>query len=317
MERAVTYNPNLDGLRALAVLVVVAFHARVPGFAGGYVGVDLFFVLSGYLITNVLTHNPDIKQFYIRRAKRLIPPLALMLAVYLAVFPVIRPGLPHFRDALIAFTYLSDYAVAFWNEPDYLRHTWSLAVEEHFYLLWPLVLIRFRPTVRALLIAYIVATAWRWGWNGWHEAYSRFDTRLSGLILGCFIAGISIQQRFPAWPGLLILGAATATYSWAEPWIQGWGFLIVEVAAAVAILGTPPRWLSHPQLIYLGQLSYGIYLWHYPIVKLMRDVGLPWEVMLPISLSTSVLLAAASFHWFEVYFRSAPSRISGADQVRP
>jgi len=240
-----------------------------------------------------------------------------MLAAYLALFPILRPGLPHMRDAMIAFFYLSDYAVAFWNEPDYLRHTWSLAVEEHFYVLWPLVMLRFRPTVRALVVAYIIATAWRWGWNGWHEAYSRFDTRMSGLILGCFIARVSIHQTFPAWPGLLVLGAATATYSWGEPWIQGWGFLLVEIAAAIAILGTPPRWLSHSQLVYLGQLSYGVYLWHYPIVKLMRDAGLPWEVMFPISLSTSVLLAAASFHWFEVYFRSPPDAKGSVVQAKP
>ncbi|WP_341706544.1 acyltransferase [Halopseudomonas sp.] len=312
-----TYQPHLDGLRALAVLAVVAFHARAPGFLGGYVGVDLFFVLSGYLITNVLRENSDLKQFYIRRARRLIPPLALMLIAYITIFPIIRPGLPHFRDAAIAFTYLSDYAVAFWNEPDYLRHTWSLAVEEHFYLLWPLVFLRFRPSIKALLIAYIVATAWRWGWPGWHEAYSRFDTRLSGLILGCLLAGITIQQRFPAWPGLLVIGAATATYGWGEPWVQGWGFFIVEIAAAVAILGTPPAWLSHPQLVYLGKLSYGVYLWHYPITKLLRDGGATWEVILPVSLSASVLLAAASFQWLEVYFRSAPSPIRSADQARP
>jgi len=302
-----TYNPNLDGLRALAVLVVVAFHARVPGFTGGYVGVDLFFVLSGYLITNVFSSNPNLIRFYIRRAKRLIPALTLMLAAYLTVFPILRPEHPHVRDALIAFLYLSDYAAAFWSSPDYLRHTWSLAVEEHFYLLWPLIMLRFRPTVRALLVAYIVATAWRWGWTGWHEAYYRFDTRLSGLILGCIWANLKIDQKFPAWPGIFMLAVAATTFHWREYWVQGWGFMIAEIAAAIAILGTPPRWLSHPQLVYLGKLSYGVYLWHYPIARLLRDTEVAWQATFLISLSLSVLFAAASYRWWECYFRDDPS----------
>lgn len=306
-ERTMNYNPSLDGLRALAVLVVVAFHARVPGFSGGYIGVDLFFVLSGYLITQVFTINPDLKRFYIRRAKRLVPALSLMLITYLAVFSIIVPDHPHGRDAIVAFLYLTDYAAAFWEAPYYIGHTWSLAVEEHFYFLWPLILLRFRPAVKVLLIAYIIATVWRWGWYDWLEAYYRFDTRLSGLILGGILAKITIDQRFPAWPGLLALLAATLTFSWKEPWVQGWGFVIAELAAAVAILGVPPKWLSKPPLVYLGKLSYGIYLWHYPIAKLLRDTDASWEITLLVSLSLSLMFAAASYHWLERFFRDNSS----------
>lgn len=309
------YKPHLDGLRALAVLAVVAFHARVPGFPGGYVGVDLFFVLSGYLITQVLASNPDLPRFYIRRAKRLIPPLALLLIAYLLIFPVVRPGQPHVRDSLIAFFYLSDYFVAFWNKPEYLRHTWSLAVEEHFYLLWPLVMLKLRPSIKALLIAYIAATAWRWGWDGWHEAYSRFDTRLSGLLLGCILAGLTIKRTFPAWPGLVVLAVATFAYRWEMPWVQGAGFMIVELAAAIAIIGTPPAWLSTQPLVYLGKLSYGIYLWHYPITKLCRESGADWLVVLLTSLALSILLAAASYHLVEIHFRHRRETGSGSAAI--
>lgn len=296
------YLPELDGLRALAVLAVVAFHARVPGFGGGFIGVDLFFVLSGCLITRVLVENPDLGRFYWRRAKRLVPPLAFMLATYLLAYPLIRPDHPHVRDAGLAFFYLSDYSVAFLETPLYLRHTWSLAVEEHFYLLWPLVFLRWRPSVRVLLVAYIVATAWRWGWPGFDEAYHRFDTRMSGLILGCLLAGIK-PRAFPAWPGLLILAAACVSFRWADPSVQGLGSVAVELAAAMAILGTPPAWLGSRPLVYVGKLSYGIYLWHYPIARVFRDAGELWQITLAISITGSVVMAAISYHLIEVWAR--------------
>jgi peptidoglycan/LPS O-acetylase OafA/YrhL len=297
------YVPALDGLRALAVLAVVAFHARVPGFGGGFIGVDLFFVLSGYLITQVLAENPSLPRFYWRRARRLIPALALMLAAYLAVYPLLVPNYPHWRDAGLAFFYLSDYSVAFSDAPNYLRHTWSLAVEEHFYLLWPLVVLRFRPPVRWLLVAYVIATAWRWWWPDWMEAYSRFDTHATGLILGCAIAS-AWRAAFPAWPGLAILALCCALYSWGSPFVQGPGFVIAEIGAAIAILGTPPRWLGTEALAYLGKLSYGIYLWHYPITRAFRDSGEPWQLTLASSLALSIIAAAISYHTIEAAFRS-------------
>lgn len=299
------YNPALDGIRAIAVLAVIAFHARVPGFGGGYIGVDVFFVLSGYLITQVLEETPSLKTFYWRRAKRLVPALSLMLAAYLLVYPTLRPGYPHVRDALIAFFYLSDYTFTFAHMPDVLQHTWSLAVEEHFYLLWPLVFLRWRPSTRWLMAAYVIATAWRAVWHDWDASYYRFDTHATGLILGCAIASVD-RIDFPAWPGLIVLAICCVAFSWDSKTVQTIGFTVAEAGAMLLILGAPPAWLGNPGLAYLGRLSYGIYLWHYPLARFVRDNGATWETVLVVSLVGSVAFAALSYHAVEARLRRRP-----------
>jgi peptidoglycan/LPS O-acetylase OafA/YrhL len=297
------YNPALDGLRALAVLAVVAFHAGV--LSGGYIGVDVFFVLSGYLITQVLTENPDLRRFYWRRVNRLVPPLALMLAAYVAVFSWIDPAYAYrSRDALLAFLYLTDYGHNLVADP--LRHTWSLSVEEHFYLLWPLIFLRWRPSILALSAAYVVATLWRMHYSDpWWHAYPHFDARLSGLILGCLIAQAP-RNRFPAWPGLAVLAALAAFLPWDLAAAHGIGGLPVEIAAAVAIMGSPPRWLAH--LSYVGKLSYGIYLWHYPIASYAISRKFDPAATLALSLLGSVALAALSYHTIEAAARQRMRR---------
>ena len=140
------YNPELDGLRAVAVVLVISDHCCVPVFDQGYFGVDLFFVLSGFLITRLLideiddTGRVDLWRFYLRRLLRLAPPLLLFLTAYMLIAPRLWPQfdlLLHMRDAALAVFYLSDYSQAFWHNPKVLIHTWSLSVEEHFYLIWP------------------------------------------------------------------------------------------------------------------------------------------------------------------------------------
>src|SRR5690242_18795216 len=129
------HNNGLDGIRALAVIMVLGFHAAAPGATGGYLGVDVFFVLSGFLITSLLmdeiedTGTVSFGRFYLRRFLRLTPPLLFMLATYLVFAPIAWPQMAFHtdvRDVLISTFYLSDYASAFWSLPHYLRHTWSL-----------------------------------------------------------------------------------------------------------------------------------------------------------------------------------------------
>lgn len=297
------YVPHLDGVRALAALMVVANHAWVPGFPGGFIAVDVFFVLSGYLITKVLQDDADLKSFAKRRIRRLVPPLFLMVFVYVVTFGWFIPAYPHFIDGLLAFFYLSDFSAAYSRFPNYLRHTWSLSVEAHFYMVWPLVFVFLRPGIRWLFFAYVLLTAWRWIQNDWVVTYYRFDTHATGLLLGCVIAELKAVRTFPAWPGLVVLALACLLFMLKMPWVQQWGLIVVEVAAAIVILGRAPEWLTHAWLGYLGKLSYGIYLWHYPFVRLVRDAGMGWQICLAVSLLTGIGFAALSYHFWEVRFR--------------
>lgn len=315
------YNPALDGLRALAVLAVVAFHCEVPFMWGGFVGVDLFFVLSGYLITTILhaeaaaTGRVDLLRFYWNRALRLWPALLLMLAAYVALVDDEN----RWRDALLAGLYLSDYTKAFADVPDWLSHTWSLSVEEHFYLLWPFVVMALAkiPPRRAVLFlaaAFVLATAWRFAellrWDAWDPVYYRFDTRMSGLVLGSLIAiaPLRLESGAAAWiigVALTFLAVAVSCLAWERLSVLGSPAFAVDLAAGALVLSLvsdrPSRMaraLAQPRLVYLGTISYGIYLWHYPIARMIRDL-VPDGLALLVVLPASVAIAAASYELVE------------------
>jgi peptidoglycan/LPS O-acetylase OafA/YrhL len=237
LSPSLRYNPALDGMRAIAALLVIGSHCRVPGFHGGFYGVDLFLVLSGFLITSLLIDEHgssgciDLPRFYLRRFLRLTPPLFVMLAAYVVVGPLLWPQFDigwHVRDTLVAAFYVSDYGRAFWHMPHIVQHTWSLGVEEHFYLLWPLVLLavlrlpaRWRPA--ALFGLYVAATAWRMFWYvdapDWPETYYRLDTRMSGLILGALLATLPASPICPeSWPAVRWCSrSCSAAGTWKAP----------------------------------------------------------------------------------------------------
>jgi peptidoglycan/LPS O-acetylase OafA/YrhL len=318
------YVPELDGLRAVAVLLVLAGHCYVPGFTGGYIGVDVFFVLSGYLITNVLRRNDDLKHFYARRARRLLPAFVLMLAAYLVLFTLYRPDYAyHLRDAGYAFFYLSDYTYAFQGRPEFIGHTWSLAVEEHFYILWPLLFVRFRPKAKALLIAYILLTLWRWHQIDWYDGYFRFDTHSTGLVLGCLLASIPRDgiPKFPAWPGLVALGLGAHYFFWTDLSSMRSGITLMELATAVALLGQPPKWLAFKPLVFVGKISYGLYLWHYMIFRLIFDGDRQnWMFYLMVVSITSFIMAVLSYLTVERWFRAPtaePTNLGVEEPLRP
>lgn len=333
---------GLDGLRAIAVLAVVAFHAGPASWlVGGYLGVDVFFVLSGFLITAILADEHGrsgrigLGQFYLRRFLRLMPALALLVVAYLAVAPIVWPEYgrsAHVRDGLLSLGYLSDYAYAFWRVPEYLRHTWSLAVEEHFYLLWPLVLpfvLRLRKPANWLLAAYGLAAIWRLANLAlleWELAYYRFDTRMAGLLLGCWLAVWLIERgrsglpiRSPIGPSLAMLTLVAAFV--AAPWMDVTGasvaIPVVEIATACLILalvsepGASPhpvlRALETPWMQQIGILSYGIYLWHFPIALVIRDIMPYWQSLL-VCVVFGTLLAWLSYHSVEAFGRRLRQR---------
>lgn len=314
------YNPALDGIRGLAVLAVVAFHCRLPGFPGGFIGVDVFFVLSGFLITTLLrkeavsTGTIAVGNFYLRRALRLTPALLLMLVAYMAFSVAFLPVEP-LKDAVLAGLYLADYSMAFWGRPDHLSHTWSLAVEEHFYLLWPLVVlatVRLEPRrlLRVFLVAFLAVTAWRWldmlAWADWNRTYYRFDTRASGLILGSIVAvappprlgqGGALRLGFVSLAALAILAVFLQFF---VPLALLLGGLVAELATAGLILavagnrGGLHRLLSWQPLVRIGVLSYSIYLWHYPLTRALRPALDP-HIQLAIVAPSSILLAMLSY----------------------
>jgi peptidoglycan/LPS O-acetylase OafA/YrhL len=310
------YNPAMDGIRALAVLAVVLHHVNTPGFGGGYVGVDVFFVLSGFLITSLLKDRPiHLGQFYVRRLRRLYPALLTLLALYLATFPWFVRG-HHVRDALAAGLYLSDYGLAFWNTPKILQHTWSLSVEEHFYLLWPFVVMALakirtrRFVVYLLAAAYLASTAYRI-WSdviiGMMETSFRFDTRTSGLILGALLAYLpELRSR---WWALAVL-----PLGWLTWWVSGFAPRPIPTSAAELLAAALILWamagarvLAWKPLVYLGTISYGLYLYHYPVTWVLTHIwAAPWTQGLPITLLIALPLAHYSHRYIEQRFRSAP-----------
>src|SRR5262245_21094061 len=200
------YKPELDGLRAVAVMSVLLMHGGMPGFHWGYIGVDLFFVLSGYLITSILlreqlrTGQISLLSFYQRRALRLFPALAVLCIVFLAyAFFVLRDPTQGLREIVVVALYLSNWTrAAGLNFPEWLGHTWSLAIEEQFYLLWPLVLLAISaarrpiPLLLAVAGAIVAVSCWRltlvMHGASTDRLYNGTDTRADALLMGVALA---------------------------------------------------------------------------------------------------------------------------------
>jgi len=323
-----TYQPALDGLRAIAVVAVMLFHAGLPLFQGGFLGVDIFFVLSGYLITTLLTAEFSasgaggssgtdgasgtratrgriaLGRFYMRRALRLFPALLLLVAF----LQLVSPG-PMFPDQLAemrremvtTLLYVANWAqAARIVEPlGFLSHTWSLAIEEQFYIVWPLVLGWLLRSVSRAAACWIVAAgalasalARAAMWNG-PESFARVfhgsDTRAEALLAGCLLALLLGQRRIAEMAAArrTAVGAGAAAAALVLAWLfshatteAGWmyrgGFSLAAAAAMLLILElrTAPRGvfatvLSVVAAVVIGRISYGLYLWHWPIFLIL------------------------------------------------
>jgi peptidoglycan/LPS O-acetylase OafA/YrhL len=349
------YQPTLDGLRALAVIAVLIYHADLRWLPGGFIGVDIFFVVSGYLITSLLVEerrgsmSNDLKRFWLRRAKRLLPALITMVVVtccYAALF--VPDALYRLRtDVPAAATYSTNWWLIASKQsyfealgrPPLLRHLWSLAVEEQWYLIWPLVFITVIGLVRGraqrlavpVFLAALASSAWMavvFNPNGdASRAYFGTDCRASGLLIGAAAAMVWTPWRWPqarrgslpaldraGWVALTLLVVLMLTWGDDTTALYRGGFLfvsllsIVVVGASVHPGATSLRaTLSVEPLRWLGTRSYGLYLWHWPVFMVTRHQDYPWmDQRLRVALGFAVTLALTelSFRLVETPVRS-------------
>ena len=324
------YLPQLDGVRAVAVALVVIHHAVTPLRFGGYVGVDVFFVLSGYLITGILLADQErsgrvnLRRFYVRRAIRLYPALLTTVILLLPLALLLsRHKLAIVIDAGGALSYLTPLMLLVNDGSSVIfRHTWSLGVEEMFYLVWPLILIallrlrRWRTAtvwIGAGLGILILAAGAASALTGSDFPYL---SRSGGLFLGCAARALLYQRvvRFPpvvGWAGVACLCVAVVSGTRSP---QETLTVLLAIAGSLALV----IYLSHPRsgrlvailaaapLAYVGRISYEIYLWHYPVFMLASRLtgrtflALSWwcaPLSLLLAALTHALLIPLSNRW--------------------
>jgi peptidoglycan/LPS O-acetylase OafA/YrhL len=301
------HRPELDGLRGIAVLIVLASHAHLAGFAveGGFAGVTLFFVLSGFLITSLLEAELgrqgqiDFRSFYVRRGLRLLPALFALLAVVAVGYALNAwpsppgPGIASVPVSLVAVAgYVPNWTGMF-VQMGVLSHTWSLGVEEQFYLAWPIALFAGhrllgarRLAVVALALAILV-TPWRlllMGHEHYAHVFSGTDTHADALLLGCALALLRVRApHFVGWlgvAGIMVIGAL-----WANGATGLIVFMPLAAVASVAALAGCPAMLAWRPLAYVGRISYGLYLWHYLLIWW----GWPAPLVIPVSIAVAIV----------------------------
>ena len=299
--------PELDGLRAVAVLMVMMCHSRVV--PGGITGVDVFFVLSGWLITGILLREAQTtgrigwRAFMSRRVLRLVPASAVMLTIMVAIDPLL------WRDALIAFFALMKNRLILDPSGNPFAPTWSLAQEWQFYLVWPL-FVTWGASRPKALVAGLLTGAWAvltlirsalifsgeytWSYNS--------PLHWSGLLLGAAIATWPPGTRVAHWVGWAGLIAIVATLAIPPMASTAWTIPLTEVAAAAVVL-RPPRALAWRPAVGLGTISYGVYLWHAPGIILFNAFQVPYGGVL--GCAAAILIAAMSYRLVERPFLRA------------
>ena len=344
LNRRDNYRPDIQGLRALAVVLVILDHAGVPGFEGGFIGVDIFFVISGFVITTLLHRQPtrqvgtNLRYFYSRRIRRIVPAATVVLILtivvaYVALGQNMDSAL--FGDVRWAAMFAANFRFILTSSPYFIpgvapslvTQFWSLAVEEQFYLVFPLVVFsltylsppqhRTRTLAAVVAIGIVVSAWWSYYQTPIHQTaafYSPF-TRFWELALGGLLALVPSHlalrtprvNRAVAVVALGVIAACVFTFNdqTAYPGLLAWWPCLAAVAlvwtGTSSAPGGPAAWLSVRPVTYIGDMSYSLYLYHYAWLILPLELANPptawWAKW--IEIAGAFVCAVASYQWIE------------------
>ena len=353
------YLPSIDSLRALAVLAVIIYHVDVNYLPGGFLGVDLFFVLSGYLISSLIikefrkTGTVNLYNFYIRRARRLLPAVYFMITVGLVVMVLFNEVLlrKSHLDAIFGYIYSSNWWYIF-HKLDYFdsfgaqspfKHLWSLAIEEQFYMIFPLLFLlvnrkkkskdgtyklnkNFLYVVLGLILVSLIAHILLFDINNISRIYFGTDTRAFSLLVGVVGAILYPMERLHAkvtpqqnmiYSVVSLVSIATLitvmiyTSEYNTLLYRG-GFLLVAILGLIVIISSGKqhtlmsRLLSFKPIVFIGKISYSLYLWHFPVLVLttpVSEIGNPNIIFVILRVILTFILATASYVFVETPIR--------------
>ena len=353
------YLPSIDSLRALAVLAVIIYHVDVNYLPGGFLGVDLFFVLSGYLISSLIikeyrkTGSLNLYNFYIRRARRLLPAVYFMITVGLVVMVLFNEVLlrKSHLDAIFGYIYSSNWWYIF-HKLDYFdsfgaqspfKHLWSLAIEEQFYMIFPLLFLlinrkkkskdgtyklnkNFLYVVLGLILVSLIAHILLFDINNISRIYFGTDTRAFSLLIGVVGAILYPMEKLHAkvTPQQNIMYSVVSLVSIAtlitvmiytseyNTWLYRGGFLLVAILGLIVIISSGKqhtlmsRLLSFKPVVFIGKISYSLYLWHFPVLVLttpVSEIGNPNIIFVILRVILTFVLASASYVFVETPIR--------------
>jgi peptidoglycan/LPS O-acetylase OafA/YrhL len=344
------YRPDVDGLRAICIISVVMFHGGFDDWKGGFVGVDIFFVISGFLITSLIGRQIacgefSLLGFYERRIRRLLAatiPVVIFATLFALAFFTSADLITYCKSLIAFLAYGSNWF--FLNQTGYfdtpamaspLLHTWSLGVEEQFYLVFPPVLLavlRF-PRVAIWILAALMAASFAYAQfeisrglldRAFFSSPARFWELLAGALLAMVPAAIdrTVRIAFPMRAiGLTMVGAPVFIYGPSTPF-PGVAALLPVSGALLVIAASPaskdPAWrlLTASPMVYLGKISYSLYLWHWPVLGVTRGLLLDKsELYGALAIALSVALAALSYHYIEQPIRTRSKLARGRDMA--